>query len=99
MSLSMNGHQRAPRMPHMPAWRPAFPGVDKAATWVTDLRIKRLQVRILPGAPSIYQPDNAFSSADKLIFVQERVSALAWLVILPCAPALSVVAPAMAHSG
>jgi hypothetical protein len=44
---------------------------------VHSLRIKRLPVRILSGAPSAYRIDNAFSSAVKLINVNQIVSALA----------------------
>jgi len=50
MSLSMNVHRRAPRMPRMPRSRPAFLVPYTHAQGITDLRIKRLGVRIPPGA-------------------------------------------------
>jgi hypothetical protein len=52
ISLSINGCRRPPRMPGMPLRRPTFPRVNKEAQRVTDLRIKRLGVRIPPGAHS-----------------------------------------------
>jgi hypothetical protein len=61
MNLSMNLQQRAPRMPRMPLRRRTLPGRDKHAQGITDLRIKRLGVRIPPDAPSVYRTDNAFS--------------------------------------
>jgi hypothetical protein len=47
MILSMNGRHPAPRMPRS---GPGCPGLDTSAQRITDLRIKRLGVRIPPGA-------------------------------------------------
>jgi hypothetical protein len=51
-SLSINRRRQAPRMPHLPLWRPRLAGLDMQGQRVTDLRIKRLQVRFLSGGPA-----------------------------------------------
>ena len=75
-----SSHQRqshtAQRCLHSHERGPRFRAADSAATRVTDLRIKRLQVRILPGAPSICRTDNAFASSTKLIFVIQPLAEL-----------------------